>query len=126
MNVYISGGALSIIFFQVTSPRVRIIVCFSQRVIVALHTVTYNIVKTVTHLYWKPAESEYGDYDHNHPGHALLAPPTLGRRRLPTRVHALPQSHQHQHVQDADDSQRYRVRREKEKYLKHNATNVIV
>lgn len=103
--------------------------CFVKRILMDNRAKTVIIMKSsfiniqytyyiATYLYRKPAESEYGDHDDDHSGYSLLASPALSRRWLPTRVHSFPQSHQHQHVEDAYDCQWYRVRCEKEEYLK--------
>lgn len=94
---------------------------------IALYTDEHIVLNAVigTYLYREPAEGEYGNHDDDHSGNSLLSPPALGRRWLSAWVHSFPQSHQHQHVQDAYDSKRYRVRREEEEYLKC-PTNIIV
>jgi len=39
------------------------------------HTAVMNV--EVLYLYWKPADREYGNHNHNHTSHTLLAPATF-------------------------------------------------
>ena len=45
----------------------------------------------VLYLYWKPADSEYGNHNHNHPSHTLLTPATFSGH-VTSRRHPAPQT----------------------------------